>query len=465
MQKGKEAELTPLPIQYLDFCVWQRQWLKEGKELDRQLAYWKQKLLGVPESLDLVTDYPRPSIQSFKGVSQIFTIDAQLAQQLKNIAEKQGCTLYMILLSVFKTLMHRYTGQEDICIGGAIANRQLEETQGLIGMFVNTVALRTVIESEDSFTEVLNKVKDTCGEAYEYQDTPFDKIVDQLKTQRNLALNPLFQIMVSQNIPLNFSNKNFEPFHIDRHSSKFDMHVEFTETKDGIQGLIEYCTALFNQQTIELLTSNFITLCNAVITNPNDRITDLDILTKEEKQKILIDFNNTQVTYEKGKCIHHLFTEQVKQNPNEIAVIHEGEQMSYQQLHDKSIVLALYLQSKGVKPDSLVGVCMDRSIDMLVALMGILQAGGAYIPLDSSYPDERIAFMLEDSKACVVLTQENLTEKLSNFELHNAELISIDKQWTEINDSVEKLKTKKVKLKQNVASNSISCLTVSCSQN
>ncbi|ELR72060.1 Long-chain-fatty-acid--CoA ligase [Fulvivirga imtechensis AK7] len=450
LQDGKEFDLPALPVQYLDYSVWQRQWFEEGGELKRQLAYWQQKLAGAPESLGLATDYPRPAVQSFEGASQSFTIDPQLTTLLRSLAEQQGCTLYMMLLAIFKVLLYRYTGQDDICIGTAISNRQAQETRGLIGMFVNTLALRTQVKSEDTFLEALSKVKTTCVEAYAHQDTPFEKIVDAVQVRRDPSVNPLFQVMVTQNIPLSLPKEDIQPFHLDRHSSKFDMAVEFTENDNELTGVIEYCTSLFRRGTIERLINNFIALCASASANPNAKITELNYLSGEERQQLLIDFNNTEAPYPKDKCIHHLFAEQAKQNPDEIAVIFEDEQLTYKQLYDKSHVLALYLQSVGVKQESLVGVCVDRSVDMIVALMGILQAGGAYVPLDPNYPEDRIAFMLRDSQASVVLTQEKLKKKLRKIVPHEAELIALDQQWKEITASVSKSIDQKVKLSQKV---------------
>ena len=455
LNMGKEAKLPKLPIQYLDYCIWQREKLDKGEEIDRQLVYWEQKLAGTPESIDLRTDYPRPNIQSFKGASKEFSLETKLTKQLKKIAEQQGATLYMMLLAIFKTLLYRYTGQEDICIGSVIANRQHEETHGLIGMFVNTLALRTSLNSKDTFIDTLNKVKTTCGEAYQHQNTPFDKVVDKVKVQRNLALNPLFQIMVSQNIPIKLEKENIEPFYLDRYTSKFDMSIEFTENNNQLTGVIEYCTDLFKQDTIKRIINNYTVLCKAVAVNPTANITDLEILTTTEKQQLLIDFNNTQVAYDSSKCIHQFFAEQVKQNPKRIAVVYNNKQLTYQQLSDKCNMLALYLQSKGIKPDTLVGICMDRSVDMIVALLATLQAGGAYVPLDANYPDDRIAYMLEDSRASIVLTQENQKERLRNLTKHKAELIALDKQWDDIKKYVLKQKSQNVKLIQNVAENNL----------
>lgn len=447
-QKNKQDNLPVLPIQYLDYTIWQREWLKQEKILNQQLTYWQQKLHGVQQTLDLTTDYPRPNVQCFNGASQTFTIDATLVSQLKTIAEQQGSTLYMALLAVFKILLYRYTGQEDICIGSVISNRKQEEIQGLIGLFVNTLALRTSISATDTFMDVLSKVKTTCVEAYEHQDAPFEKVVGALNCKRNLAVNPLFQIMVSQNIPLKMPKDTIKPFQLDRHSSKFDMTVEFTETETELHGVIEYGTKLFKQETIERIITNFITLCASVVVKANEEIVHLNLLRKEEQQQLVVDFNQTDFVYPKEKCLHQLFIEKVKSDPKKIALVFENEQLSYQQLFDKSYMLALYLQSLGVKPEALVGICVERSADMLISLLGVLLAGGAYVPLDPGYPDDRLSYMLEDSKLSIIITQEGLQNKVTSLvkRNENIEVILIDGHWQQIRQNVTSLKRKKTEL-------------------
>src|SRR4029077_7905582 len=241
--QGRQPELAPLPVQYADYSVWQRAWLEEGGVLEQQLAYWQEKLADAPESLDLATDYPRPSEQSFAGAGYEFAMDAQLTEQLKNLAERQGSTLFMVLMAAFKALLHRYTGQNDICVGSPIANRQYGETESLIGMFVNTLALRSQVAREDAFTALLSQVKATCLEAYEHQDAPFEKVVDMLQPQRNLAIAPLFQVMfVLQNADAETLEQHIQPYPLESSVSKFDLTVGLTETSEGLSGLIEYST-------------------------------------------------------------------------------------------------------------------------------------------------------------------------------------------------------------------------------
>ncbi|HET8889403.1 MAG TPA: amino acid adenylation domain-containing protein, partial [Candidatus Angelobacter sp.] len=453
LRQGRRPELEPLPIQYADYSVWQRSWLEEGGILKQQLAYWQEKLAGVPESLDLATDLPRPSVQSFAGATHEFAVDAQLMGQLKMLAEQQGCTLFMVLLAVWKVLLYRYTGQNDICVGSPIANRQYAETESLIGMFVNTLALRTQVEGGDTFAELLTKVRTTCLEAYEHQDAPFEKVVDLVRPQRNMAISPVFQVMVAlQNAAMwgdtgmGSPGQQIQPYPLDHAISKFDLSVDFIEAKQRLDVSLEYCTALYTRRTVERMADHFIALCRVITASPTARICELGYISQAEKQRLLVEYNNTSADYPRDKCIHDFFLEQVRRNPGKTAVVFGEQELSYQELCDKSSDLALYLQCKGVKPDTLVGLCVERSLDMLVGLLGILQAGGAYVPLDPDYPDERLAYMLQDSRAAMVLTQGKLQSKLRELAAGDAELIALDHQWPEISDCVAALKAKDVQL-------------------
>ena len=356
LRAGRRPDLRPLPVQYADYSVWQRRWLEEGGVLKQQLGYWEEKLAGVPESLDLATDYPRPSVQSFAGATQEFALDGELAGQLKELATEQGGTLFMVLLAAFNALLYRYTGQGDICVGSPIANRQYGETEGLIGMFVNTLALRSQVEGEDSFAELLAQVKATCLEAYEHQDAPFEKVVEQLHLQRNLASSPLFQVMVIlQNTEAEEMAGGIRPYPLESGISKFDLSVAFTETAEGLAGAIEYSTALFKPQTIMRMAEHFTALCQAIVATPTAMIGELDYLSDKEKHRLLVEYNDTRADYPGDKCIHDFFLEQVRCNPDRTAVVFGEQKLSYQELYERSQDLALYLQSLGVKPDSLVG--------------------------------------------------------------------------------------------------------------
>jgi amino acid adenylation domain-containing protein len=450
-RQGRRPELGALPIQYVDYTVWQRKWLEEGGVLKQQLAYWQEKLAGVAESLDLATDYPRPGVRSFAGATQEFVLDGELSRQLKSLAERRGGTLFMVLLAAFKVLLYRYTGQSDICVGSPIANRQYGETEGLIGMFVNTLALRSRVEGEDTFSALLSQVKATCLEAYEHQDTPFEKVVDMLQPERNLAISPLFQVMVIlQNADMGGLDQGFPQYGLASGISQFDCSVEFTETAEGLSGAIQYSTALYKPRTMERMAEHFIALCRAITVTPSARIRDLDYIGAAERRRLLVEYNDTGADYPREKCIHQLFAEQVRNDPGKTAVVFGEAELSYQELYDRSSDLALYLQSQGVKPDSLVGLCVERSLDMVVGILGILQAGGAYVPLDPGYPAERLAYMLQDSRAAMVLTEEKLEAKLGALVTADTRLVVMDRERAGIGERVAGLKAEKVELQQQV---------------
>ena len=451
VRQGRQPELAPPPIQYVDYSVWQRQWLDEGGILAQQLAYWQQKLAGVPESLDLTTDYPRPSVQSFAGATQTFALDASLTAALKRLADQQGGTLFMVLLAACKALLHRYTGQSDICVGSPIANRQHGDTEGLIGMFVNTLALRSQVEGSETFAALLAKVKATCLEAYAHQDAPFEKVVDLVRPQRNLAISPLFQVMVIlQNADMGMPDPQIQLYPVDSGISKFDVTVAFIETPEGLAGSIEYSTALYMPQTIARLGEHLTAVCQAIVEAPMARVCDLEYLGPAEKQRLLIAYNDTSADYAHDKCLHHLFVEQVAHAGEHTAVVCGDERLTYRELDERSQALARYLQSQGVEPDGLVALCMDRSLDMVVGLLGILQAGGAYVPLDPAYPDDRLAYMLRDSRASIVLTQASLEDKLRAVLPAGTWIVALDRQWAEIADCVAVLHAKGVSLRQDV---------------
>ncbi|MBZ5509524.1 MAG: amino acid adenylation domain-containing protein, partial [Acidobacteriia bacterium] len=451
-RQGQRLNLAPLPIQYVDYAVWQRKWLEESGILKQQLAYWQEKLAGAAESLDLATDYPRPSVQSFAGATHKFALDAQLTGQLKSMAQHQGGTLYMVLLAAFKALLYRYTGQNDICVGSPISNRQCKETSGLIGMFVNTLALRSQVEGKDTFSALLSQVKVTCLEAYAHQDAPFEKVVDLVHPQRNLAITPLFQVMVSSQTG---AHERMQPYSLETGISKFDISLDFAETATGLTCSIEYSTALYKPQTIARMGEHFMALCKIIAAAPTAKICDLDYISDAEKHRLLIDYNDTRADYPKDKCIHDFFIEQVQDNPGARAVVFGEQELSYQELYEKSSNLALYLQSLGVKPDSVVGLCMERSLEMMVGIMGTVQAGGAYLPLDPDYPDDRLAYMLQDSQAGVVLTQERFKEKISSLLAAHSRVIALDEQWPEVSQCVADLKAKKVELRREVQPHNI----------
>jgi amino acid adenylation domain-containing protein len=319
-------------------------------------------------------------------------------------------------------------------------------------MFVNTLALRTQVESEDTFSALLEKTRATCLEAYEHQGAPFERVVDVLHHQRNLAMNPIFQVMfVLQNAdPVGEADQRIQPYPLHSGISKFDLTVDFTETPEGLAGAIEFRAELYKPQTIERMAAHFTSLCQAITAQTGTRICDLDYVDDEEKHKLLVDFNRTQMEWPQDKCLHELFVEQVALHAEDTAVICGEEKLTYRQLYERSLDLALYLQFMGVKPDTLVAICMNRSLEMVVGLLGILQAGGAYVPLDPSDPQERLSYMMQDIQPAIVLTQQELREKLSTLVPAKRPLFALDHHWPEIGNRVAELKANRIQLRREV---------------
>ena len=436
---NKPSPLKELPIQYADYAIWQKEYL-EGELLQKQADYWKSKLEGVG-IIELPTDKVRPKEQTFNGNRLPIHLNKDIIDKLNQLSRKNDATLFMTLLSVFKILLQKYTGQADICVGSPISNRTREEVEGLIGLFVNTLSLRSDVNPELSFNDFLGKVKATTLEAYENQDIPFEKVVDVVEPERNLSYSPLFQVMmVLQNNPvgdLKFSGLNIETLEFESAISKFDITLDFIETANGLYGNIEYNTDLFESGTIERMAKHFVVLVEQITENSQKQIKDVEILTSAEKHQLLVDWNDTKVDYPKEKCIHQLFEEQVEKTPDNVAVVFEEEKLTYRQLNDKSNQLAHYLQKRGVKPESLVGICVERSLEMIVGLLGILKAGGAYVPIDPTYPKDRISYMLEDADSEIVLTQEHL-----DLPKTNSEIIYLDTDWDKIeNEPKENVKS------------------------
>ncbi|MBW4677254.1 MAG: AMP-binding protein, partial [Desmonostoc geniculatum HA4340-LM1] len=391
---GQPSPLPPLLIQYVDFAAWQRQWL-QGKVLETQLSYWRKHLEDAPKVLELPTDHPRPAIQTFLGATYSFELSKELSASLNKLIQQQGSTLFMTLLAAFQTLLWRYTGQEDIVIGSPIANRSRPEIEGLIGFFVNTLVLRTSMAGNPSFEELLKRVREVALGAYAHQDLPFELLVEQLQPQRDLSHTPLFQVMfVLQNAPmsaLELPDLTLTPIESDTGAAQFDLTLSIAETESGLVGGFEYNTDLFAQSTIQRMVGHLQTLLEAIVTNPQQRLSDLPMLTKPEQHQLLWEWNDTATDYPEDKCIHELFEAQVEKRPDAIAVVLGNQQLTYRELNNRANQLAHYLRSLGVKSEVLVGICVERSLSMVIGLLAILKAGGAYVPLDPSYPQERLA--------------------------------------------------------------------------
>ena len=429
---NQPSTLSPLTIQYADYALWQRQWLQGVS--NKQLDFWQQQLADKCSVLPLPTDKPRPQIQSYRGTKQTFAISAELTTALKTLCQQENCTLYMMLLAAFKVLLYRYTATEDIVVGSPIANRNRTEIEALIGFFANTLVLRTNLANNPTFLEVLAKVKDTTLSASANQDVPFDLVVEAVtkESQRSLSHTPLFQVMfVLQNAVqsnLELPDLTWESLEIEATTTKFDLTLLIEETETELKACWEYSTDLFNPDTISRMTGHFQTLLSGIVANPQRSITQLPLLTTQE-QKLLTQWNATEADYPLDKCIHQLFETQAAKTPDAVAVVFEDSRLTYQELNSKVNRLAHYLQQNGIKSEILVGICLERSLEMAIALLAILKAGGAYIPLDPSYPPERLQFMVEDSNLSILLTQEKLFDLIPNS---SAKIICLDREWENI---------------------------------
>ena len=414
--RRQTPDLPDLPIQYADFAVWQRQWL-QGDTLNRQLAYWRQQLAGEPPLLDLPSDRPRQAVQRFRGADALFTLPPAVTAHLKALSQRQGVTLFMTLLAVFKALLYRYTGQEDIWIGSPIANRNRAEIEGLIGFFVNTLVFRTDVSQNPTFIELLRRVREVSLAAYAHQDLPFEKLVEALQPRRDLSHTPLVQVMFAlQNAPTpppQLDGVTVELMSdVYRGTAKFDLTLSMADTETGLRGILEYNTDQFDARTINRLVDHFQTLLAEVGTNPQQHLSDLPLMPPAEQHQMLMEWNQTRTETPIEQCVHHLFEAQVRRSPDAVAVRFAHQRITYQELNYRADRLAQTLRSLGVGPEILVGVCIERSIEMMVGLLAILKAGGAYVPLDPNYPQERLAWVLEDAQVTVLLTQAHLLPHL-----------------------------------------------------
>ena len=426
---GMPSPLSELPIQYADFAVWQRQWL-QGEVLESQLSYWKQQLGGSTAVLELPTDRPRPPVQTFRGARQSTVLPTSLTEALKELSQQEGVTLFMTLLAAFQTLLYRFTSQDDIVVGSPIAGRNRVEIEGLIGFFVNTLVLRTNLSGNPSFRELLSRVREVALGAYAHQDLPFEKLVEELHPERSLSHTPLFQVLfVLQNAQMSameLQGLTLSPLRVDSETAKFDLSLYMVDTEQGLIGTLEYNTDLFDATTITQMLGHLQTLLEGIVANPEQRLSHLPLLTAAEQHQLLVEWNDTKKIYPQDKCLHHLFEVQVERTPDAIAVVSDDMELTYRELNCRANQLAHYLKSMGVMPEVLVGICMERSLEMIVGLLGILKAGGAYLPLDPAYPKEHLAFILEDAQVPVLLTQNRLLQRLPK---QGARVVCLDTDW------------------------------------
>ncbi|HVG20491.1 MAG TPA: amino acid adenylation domain-containing protein, partial [Blastocatellia bacterium] len=424
--EGKPSPLEELPIQYADFAVWQREWL-QGDELVRQLDYWKQQLADSPPALELPTDRPRPPFQTFSGTHESLHVSNDLTEALKGLSRREGVTLFMTLLAAFDVLLYRYSGQEDILVGAPIANRNRQEVEGLIGFFVNTLVMRTDLSGGPSFLELLGRVREVTLGAYAHQDLPFEKLVEELHPVRDLSRTPLFQVMFDlQNAPaepLKLEGLSVTPLPVEGRTAKFDLTLTLAESEGGLVGSLEYNTDLFGAATVKRMLEHFQVLLAGAVASPDEKISRLPILTEAETSRLLVEWNDTRVEYSTDLCAHELTEQQAERTPDQTAIAFGGERMNYRELNDRANRVAYHLRRLGVGPESLVGISAERSVEMIVGLLAVLKAGGAYLPLDPEYPKERLKFMMEDSRVRVLLSQGRLLERIPG---HQAEAVCLD---------------------------------------
>ena len=429
--QGKPSPLPELPLQYTDFAVWQREWLS-GNNLEKQLSYWKQELAGAPASLELPTDRARPALASFHGRVYSFDIPREQMEALNAFSRREGVTLFMLVLAAFQGLLARYSGQEEVVVGTPIANRNRAELEDLIGFFANTLALRTSFAGNPTFRELLARVRETALGAYAHPDLPFEKLVEELNPERSLSHSPLFQVLLAvQNAPkeeLRLSGLTLQNIPVRATGSKFDLALFLTETADGARGRLEYNTDLFEEQTVARMAGHLQQLLREAAANPDRRISDYELLTESERRQLLLEWNATSTHYP-NRCVHELFEEQTRKTPQSVAVQFGSECLTYAELEARSNQLARYLRRQGVDSENLVGLYLDRSLEMMVALLGVLKAGGAYVPLDPAFPKERIRFIIGDSGVTTLITQTHL---LSSMPEHSASVLMIDSDWHRI---------------------------------
>ncbi|NLR78193.1 non-ribosomal peptide synthetase [Chitinophaga eiseniae] len=424
----RDPVYTPLDIQYADYAVWQRNYLV-GDVMEQKIAHWKSKLTGVTVA-EIPADFERPAASSNKGAFLVFNIDNTLAASLRQLAQQEGATLYMVLLAAFKVLLHRYGGQADICVGGAVAGRMRTELEPLIGFFVNTLALRTDLGGHPSFLSLLQRVKNTLLDAYEYEDAPFEKVVEAVVKERDMNRNPLFQsIFVLQNVPatpvLRIGDVVITEEPAIRNASLFDLTWIAEERPEGISIYLEYSTDLYLESTIRQMFSHYETLLTSIVKNPTQAIGALGMLSSSEKEQLLVNFNATDFPYPADKTITTLFNEQVALTPDAVALVFCEAQLTYRQLQEQSDKLAWYLRSKGVKEETMVPICMERSVQLIVGILAILKAGGAYVPIDPAYPSDRIRYMLEDTRSALILTNSAQLSMLRK-EVPDMEMLCVD---------------------------------------
>ena len=432
-KEDKDSPLSELPIQYADFAEWQREWLTPER-LEPHLAYWKEKLAGLPPLLELPLDYQRPAAQSYRGASVSASVSQNVKRALDDLSQQEHTTLFMTLLAAFQVLLQRYTGQNDIAVGAPIANRSNMETEGLIGFFVNTLVMRTDLSGHPTFRELVGRVKDVALDAYAHQDAPFEKLVEELQPERSLSHSPFFQVLFAlQNtpeVPFHMPGLQTHTVELTTANSKFDLSL-VAEASEGLAVSWNYNTDLFKTGTVERMAAHFEVLLKAAAANPDRKITDLPILTEAEETQILVTWTGAERTHHPEARVTTLFESQAEQTPDSIAVSFESHDLSYSELNSRANQLAHWLRGQGIGADSVVGICVERSLEMPTGLLAILKSGAAYMPLDPLYPKDRLATILEGVDLPLILTQEHIASTLPDTE---SRVLCLDSDWSRITE-------------------------------
>ncbi|HEX9936859.1 MAG TPA: amino acid adenylation domain-containing protein [Longimicrobium sp.] len=408
-REGRESPLSELPVQYADYAVWQREQV-EGEVLERQLSYWRERLAGAPELLELPADHPRPTVRSYRGETVPVELSPELLERLQALGRGEGATLYMTLLGAFQVLLGKYSGSDDVVVGSPSAGRTRREVEELIGFFVNTLVLRTDLSGDPSFREVLRRAREVTLGAYEHQDVPFERLVAELRPERSRSYTPLFQVMFTlQNAGGDegaLPGLSVSPVEAERPSAKFDLSLALTATPHGLRGGLTCSTDLFERGTVVRMLGHLERVLEHVAADADVRLSQLELLGEAERSLVLEEWNRTETGYPADRCIHELFEEQAARTPGAVAVVCDGEALSYAELNVRANRLAHYLRRRGVGPEVRVGICLERGPELVVAILAVLKAGGAYVPLDRRYPAGRLAFMLADAGVAVLVTDE-----------------------------------------------------------
>jgi amino acid adenylation domain-containing protein len=425
-QSSETRAAVQTSMQYSEFVS------RQGRISEEQISYWKEHLAGAPSSLDLPIDRPRPPEPTFHGASQVFAIGKSVVEQLRSLGERHGATLFMTLLAAFNVLLSRYSRQDDLVVGTAISGRGDPELETLVGPIENMVALRTDLSGGPSFSELLTRVRDLVGKAFSHQDVPFEILLEQLPLERDLSRNPVFQVAFNQQITSESvvaAGLHWEPVRFDTETEVLDITVNIVEHDGQVEARFSYSSDLFERPTIARMVAHFRTLLQSAIEDPEQPVSLLPLLTPAEQRQILIEWNDSRVEYPTDVPLNKFIEEQVEETPKSVAVIYESQRLTYRQLNNRANQLAHYLKKLGVGPDILVAVCMERSLELVIALLAILKAGGAYVPLDPEYPKERLETMLRDAAPPVVLTQVHLLDQLPSGA---SGVFCLDRDWPSV---------------------------------